>query len=483
MKILFINPNMLVHKEYEPKDASFPLGLGYLASIAQQKGHEVQIIDSLLEGFHQHRTFNEMFNEWGLSDQQLVQKISQYQPDFVGIGCTFTSRWPIVKRLSANIKREHPNILVATGGIHPSNSPEEVLQESSIDFVVIGEGEVVFGQLLECIEDKDDFTAISGLGSKKNGEIYINKEVRFINDLDSIPFPARHLLPYKKYYQFNRNSVIATRGCPFNCVFCSMQAVMGWNFRTRSAENFVDEIRQVQQTYNAMFFSFDDDNLTLHGKFVLEFCNEIIGRGLKIYWNVPNGVNINSLTFEGLQLMKKAGCYSLCLAIESGDEGILKLMRKRVSLDKAREVAEWCRKLHIFTLAFFIIGMPGETMDTMKKTKDYALSLPIDAINVSIATPFPGTPFFEECKKKGYIKSCNHDKLNIHESNIDTELLTAEQVKQFQMDFLKDFDRSKSSPFTQDVLKRAVRNPGTVNFLERLRKDYFAKSKSEFQFK
>lgn len=476
MKILFIIPNILINKSYPNKDASFSLGLGYLASIALGKGHEVKMVDTLLEGFNQSRVFNETFNEWGLSDEAVVEKVRNYNPDLIGITCTFTSRWPIVKRLSLAIKRKFPNKKIIVGGIHPSSSPQEVLKEEGVDFIIVGEGELAFEGFLDIMEKgREDYASISGLGFKKGGKLYINEEKSYVNDLDVFPFPARHLLPYEEYFKFNRNSIIATRGCPFKCVFCSMQAVMGRNFRTRSAKNFVDEIEFVQKTYHSVFFSFDDDNLTLREEFVFEFCEQIIKRGLKIYWNVPNGVNINSLTFESLSKMKEAGCYSLCLAIESADSEILEIMKKQVSLKKVQQIVEWCRQLHIFTLGFFLIGMPGETLESMERTRAYALSLPIEAINVSIVTPFPGTPFFKDCVEKGYVRNYSPDRFNIHESNISTDLLSAQQVKDFQVKFLKDFEDKKTPPFTHELLKKGVRNPGSVEFLEELKRNYFEK--------
>lgn len=473
MKILLISPNMLINKAYQPKDASFPLGLGYLASVALCNGHNVQMIDSYLEGVNQHRSFNKSFNEWGLSDDQIVERVINIHPDTIGIGCTFTTRWPIVKRLSTNIKKKLPNVLIATGGIHPSNSPEEVLHEKSIDFICIGEGELVFEQLLESIEKGSNFSNILGLGFKKNGKCYINEERNFIRDLNKIPFPARHLLPYKQYIKYNRNSVIATRGCPYKCTFCSMPTVMGRSFRSRSAKNFVDEIEYIQKTYKTIFFSFDDDNLTLLNTFVSEFCDEIIKRGLKIYWNTPNGVNINSLTLDLLKKMKLAGCYSINLAIESGDEKILEIMKKIIPLEKVRKITEWCRELHIFTLGYFVIGMPGETFDSMEKSKQFALSLPIDAINVFIATPFPGTPFFKECLEKGYINNYSYDRLNTHEASINTDFLSAENVKKYQVHFLNEFAKSKKEPFTHDLLNKVVRNPESEEFLKDYQYRYF----------
>ena len=473
MKILLINPNMLIHKDYPAKDLSFPLGLGYLAAVAENKGHQVQILDTLLEGFDQYRPFNDTFNEYGLSDEAVLDTVKVFDPDLIGIGCTFTSRWPIVKRLSSFIKRAFPEIPIVTGGIQPTNVPEDVIAHEGIDFVCIGEGELVFHDLLDALEGNLDFSEIPGLGFKQLGHVQINRQLRFVEDLDSIPMPARHLLPYEKYLKFNRNSVIATRGCPNRCVFCSMPAVMGNGYRTRSAQNFVDEIEHINATYGTRFFSFDDDNINLRKTFVLEFCDEILKRNMNIHWNTPNGVNINALDFHVLSKMKEAGCYALCLAIESGDPHILKQMNKKVSLKKVRDITGWCRELEIFTLGFFILGTPGETAASMEKTRKFALSLALDAINVSIITPFPGTSFFNECVNKGYLKDIHHDRLNIHESNISTPWLIASAVKNFQKAFLRDFSATKHSLFTMDVLTHAVRNPQSESQLKKLQDAYF----------
>jgi radical SAM superfamily enzyme YgiQ (UPF0313 family) len=252
---------------------------------------------------------------------------------------------------------------------------------------------------------------------------------------------------------------------------------MGRNYRKRSAKKVVDELELIKDRYGAAFFSFDDDNLTMDNKFIIELCDEIIRRKLNIYWNTPNGINISSLTYEGLAKMKQAGCYSTCLAIESGDERILGIMRKNISLKKVRQVVSWCRELGIFTLGLFVIGMPGENKESLEKTKEFALSLPLDVINVFIATPFPGTEFFDYCLEKGLLKDDSLDVFNCHEAVIHTGFLSPKEVKAFQLKFLEEFNSTKKVPFSLAILKRVVRNPGSLDFLVDLQQNYFGREK------
>jgi len=474
MKILLISPNTLIHRDFSAKGVSFPLGLGYLASVALSKGHEVKIIDSFFEGIKQSTQYNDTFNEYGLLDDEILKSIAEFRPDFIGISCVYTARWPIVKRLSSKIKQSFPDVFIGTGGSHPTNNPEETLGTEGIDFVCIGEGELVIAELLDAIEDNQDYISIKGLGYKFEGKLIINKEIRYIENLDSIPLPSRHLVPYEKFLQhYNRNGIIATRGCPYKCSFCSAFTVMGPNLRTRSVEKVVNEIEFLQKTYKTDFISFDDDNLTFDRNYLLELCDEIIVRDLDIRWNTPQGVNIHSLTYEGLAKMREAGCYAICIAIESGDPAILKKMNKRVPLDKARQVTEWCRELEIFTLGFFILGFPGETMESMQKSRDFALSIALDAINVFIISPYPGTKLYDDCIEKGYLEALLYDKLNSFESIINTEYLSAQQVKDFQKEFIKSFDMSKYAPFTHKVLLDTVRSPESKEQLEEIRQRYF----------
>jgi len=471
---------MLVSREYSLKEASFPLGLGYLSAIAISKNHEVKLLDTLLEGLETCRSFDDHFNEYGLLDEDILTHIRNFKPKVIGISCTFTSRWPIVSKLISKIKKEFSDVLIIIGGIHPSNAPESVLNDENVDFIAIGEGEISFEKFLRYLDGEDiRLESIQGFGFKKDGALHINKNRDFVKKLDDIPMPARNLLPYEKYIKFNRNSIIATRGCPFQCLFCSMHTVMGRNYRQRSATKVVDEIEYIKKTYNADFFSFDDDNLTLNSAFIIELCDEIIRRKINIHWNTPNGVNINSLTYEGLSKMKAAGCYSTCLAIESGDEGILKIMRKNISLEKVKQVVDWCRELGIFTLAYFVIGMPGETIESLEITKKFALSLPLDVINVFIASPFPGTEFFDYCLERGLLKNDSLTILNCHEASIDTGFLSPKEVKDFQLKFLEEFNHTKSPPFTLDILKKVVRNPESLEFLKDLQQKYFAQQSQQ----
>jgi len=474
MKILFISPNTLIHREFLAKGVSFPLGLGYLASVALSKGHEVKMIDSFLEGIDQSRQHNDTFNEYGLPDDEILKRAAEFRPDFIGISCLYTARWPIVKRLSSKLKQAFPDVLIGTGGIHPTNNPKVTLSAEGIDFVCIGEGELVFKELLDAIEDKQDYSLIKGLGYKLEGQININKEIRYIADLDSIPLPSRHLVQYEKYLQhYNRNGIIATRGCPYHCYYCSALTIMGQSLRTRSVKIIVDEIEFLKKTYKTDFISFDDDNLTFNQDYLLDLCNEIIDRNLNIRWNTPQGVNIHSLTYEGLAKMRESGCFAICIAIESGDPEILEIMNKKVNLEKARQVTEWCRELKILTLGFFILGIPGETMESMQRSRDFAITIALDAINVFIVSPFPGTKLYDDCFEKGYVEAPNYDKLNFFESTINTEYLTADQVKDFQKEFIRSFDSSKRPPFTHKVLLDTVRSPESKEQLEEIRESYF----------
>ena len=182
---------------------------------------------------------------------------------------------------------------------------------------------------------------------------------------------------------------------------------------------------------------------------------------------------LNSLTFDVLKKMKEAGCYFICLAIESGDERMHKYMNKSISLSQVKKVIDWCTELKIFTLGFFMVGMLGETMQSMEISKKFALSLPLDSATVAIATPYPNTGFYKECIKKQYIKDYQYNLLNGHECVVDTENLSAEQVKNFQVQFLKEIDDARKPPFTHPVLKKNIRYPESVEALESFIDEYF----------
>lgn len=409
MKILLLSP------PYEGGSASGgvfpPLGLAYIASVLREKKHKVKIIDFAL-GCVRKKADGQYW--YGKNYREIRKELKKYRPDLIGLGCFFSIRFPYSLQVAKICKNLFPKIPIVIGGIHATVNPYLVLKHREIDYVVLGEGEETIIKLVKAIKKKRLLSQIDGLSYRRGQKIFLNPKKNFLKNVDALPLPARDLLDMEAYIsdrtvRWNLNSkrhtsVFTSRGCVNNCTFCSMFHINGRFFRGRDPKKVVNEIEQLIKNYNIEEISFEDDNLTYDKKRVINMCREIIRRRLKFSWNTPNGISAKTLDQEVLSWMKKAGCIAVNIAIESGDPVILnKIIRKGLSLDKAKEVVKIAHKLGLVVNAYFVLGMPGETWETAQRSIDLACSLPLYDIGISYATPFKGTVLYDECLKNKYV--------------------------------------------------------------------------------
>ena len=411
-RILLINPH--TPEFVKNKDKSIPIGLLYLASVLEKYKHQVQLIDvnnDLLDLSHK----KEKADPAEYLSQEFIKRINLFKPGFVGIGCLFSGRFKNALLISRIIKKYYPNTPIVLGGIHPSIFPKEILNDYSyIDYILIGEGEYSF---LDLVENKD-IEKIDGIAFRKNGKIVVNEKKFFIENLDELPFPAYNLLNLKNYY-FDTTKwhnpkklainvplpIISSRACPYRCTFCSMYIIHGRKFRPRSAENVVDEIEYLYNNYDQRYFSFMDDNLTLDKKRILKICEEIIKRKLNIQFDTPNGVRINTLDKQVMDALVKAGLIRICVAPESGSDFIRnQVIHKGLSTKEIYDFFAFVNDYkNLYVKAFFIIGFPEETKETLNETYEMIKRLPVHQISIFNVIPFPGTALFEQCKKENLI--------------------------------------------------------------------------------
>ena len=363
-----------------------PLGLGYIASYLQQKGFSVAIVDATFQG-----------------QEKAISEVKRLRPRVLGIYSMFT-----MKQASLNFAkalREHCDLSIA-GGPLPSVEPEAFLD--SVDVVAVGEGEETMLRIVEG-KDLEDVNGIvyhddrSNASSKERqgGSILYNPAVEPINDLDSIPLPARELFDNRGYISYYREqgrtpttSIISSRGCPFACDFCS-RPVFGSTFRERSASNISDEVEQVLSLgYERVFFQ--DDCFTLTKRRVKEFCEVVKRRGLQFNWECLS--RVDTLDYEMALEMKAAGCEQVFFGLESGSDRILKIMNKSTTADRGRKAVEAANIAGLKTGAFFIIGYPGDDDDTMIETFSFASKLPLDYLSFTLPYPIPGTGLYERVK-------------------------------------------------------------------------------------
>lgn len=440
MKVLLIRPPYSADTRSLAKLADFPLGLAYIAAVLENEGHEVGVIDALIEGFDQESQLGKHLIRYGLSDEELKKRIKEFSPHLVGVSCLFSTQADNAHNVCKIVKEVNKDIITVMGGSHPSVMREEILRDENVDFVVIGEGEYTMRDLLKKLEDKVDLLSLDGLAFKRGDEIVLNPKTKFIENLDELPWPARRYFPMEKYFDPEKfqvspretpaATIISSRGCPANCIFCSIHTVWGKRFRARSAENVLEEISLLVDKYGVREIQFVDDNLTLDKKRLIAICDGIKMRFPHLKW-LAVGTAIWALDEEMLISMQESGCYRIYLPVESGDQEVLsKIVKKPLRLDKIPSLLEKMRSLRMEVEGFFVVGFPGETPEQVKRTLRYARKLNLDGHYIFYATPHPGTEMHEICKRHNYIiDELSYKDLYSRQIHIETPILPADLLR------------------------------------------------------
>ncbi len=372
----------------------FPLGIGYLAAYIRQFGYSVKIFQPSLDESH---------------DQELKEIIALFDPFLVGIS-VMTPSYPRAVEICKVIKSNDKNIITVLGGHHVSAVGKEVLEQSSnTDFAVIGEGEITFHDLLELLNsDKPHYEDIQGLAWRDNtNNIHINDNRELIKEIDSLPFPARDLVDMDQYrlhsyIDFGKKSatMITSRGCPYKCAFCSSWLTMGAKYRFRSVESIMGEIRDLVES-GIDHIVFEDDTMALKRSRIMEICDALIAMPNRPTWYCLT--RVDTMDYELAKKFKAAGCKMINFGIESGSPEILELIGKKISLVKAVEAIDACRKAGLRTQCTFIVGFPIDSEKSMDMTYDIAKKInPTIAIFFPL-TPYPGTKFYNEFLDKSLI--------------------------------------------------------------------------------
>ncbi len=400
-RVLLINPPYtLITGIKESAGHAAPLNLCYLAAYLREKVDcEVSILDCEIKTS---------------SFRQIAKYIKHFNPQVIGITSP-TPAFDHVLKVARITKRINPNTSVILGGPHPTALPFDAIKDESIDFLVMREGELSFIELVKSIisgnHDVDDMKHINGIVFKDKKQIIFTDPRSYIGNLDELPFPARDLLemdkyssaPTKKVSKFKSTSILSGRGCPYNCIHCISNCLWARKFRMRSPKNIVDEIELCVKQYGIREFNFYDDTFTISEKQVLEVCNDIVQRHLKISWICFS--RVNTLTEPMVKAMKRAGCKKISFGLESGSQKVLDIMRKQGTLEMAKKAVGLVNKYGLQVHASFMLGNVGETKKTIRQTIDFAKSLDLDNATFFITIPYPGTDLYEIALKKGYINS------------------------------------------------------------------------------
>lgn len=366
-----------------------PLGLMYIASyLKKYSKHKAEIFDVCVEN---------------ASINNILKKLKKDKFKAVGF---YTTSFNVnaVYDLVKIIKSELKDIKIILGGPHIDLFPEETAMLDGVDYVVMGEGEITLKKLLDCIENGENISTVKGVAYKFKNKATINEKRALIENLDILSFPARHLTKYKKYHSvLGKNRVSTTlmtsRGCPFRCNFCFKQ--YDGRYRMRSAINVIQEIEECIKLGINEFFFFDEI-FTANKQRVLDICNEIKKRNLKIIFDLRS--RVDTIDEEMLFKLKEAGCSRIQFGVESGTNEILLAMNKGITVDKARESVLLAKKAGLDILIDFMIGYPGETLKQIEKTIKFACELDPDYVQFGITILFPGTKIYADALTNGFLR-------------------------------------------------------------------------------
>lgn len=392
MKIVFLNPS-LTHRELygewdlsDVKSYSTPLGILSLASVARQKGHSVHLVDA---------------QALNLDTEQTIKTVLSLGPDLIGI-TAMTIYMHRAGEIAAMFKKVSPHTKVIFGGPHITALPEETMRLfPSIDIGVLGEGEKAFEEFLDTASSDNDYSRIKGTITRINNNIINNGRRDFIKDLDILPMPAWDLVPdIKSHYRLSvfgttsRRSMglVTSRGCPGQCIFCDT-GVFGHRFRCYSARYVVETIERLSLDYSVRDFLFYDDLFVGNKARLLEICELLARKDLKITWSCC--ARVDYVKPDILKIMKKAGCWMIEYGVESGSQKVLDFMKKGVNIEQIMQAMRWTREARIMAKGNFIFGNILETKESLKESIDLAIKAGMDYFQHTFLTPLPGSKAYE----------------------------------------------------------------------------------------
>ena len=396
-KIVLINPCPGVAHGINEATLTPPLGLAYLAAVLEKNGHTVRIIDAHILG-------------------STADKITAYfdgRPDLIGISANIvTYRGAIA--CATQCKKVYRDTPIVFGGPYPSSLASKILKDNTaVDAVVMGEGEYTVAEIADSLDKKNVFEGIRGVMYRFQGDYISNKSRPLIDNLDEIPFPAYHLLPDLATYRTRSRArpvgyIFSSRGCPFQCSFCNKN-IFGARWRPHSVDRVVNDITRLVEEYGVRQIDILDDNFTFDKARTHDILDRLVERHYQLSINLQNGVRIDRMDEELLRKMKQAGVFKIGFGIETANVGIQREIKKRVDLDKARNLVSTARSLGIVTIGFFIMGLPGDNAKSMKETIDYIIRLDPHMVNTTVCVPFPGTELFETVKREGvFLEDVEH---------------------------------------------------------------------------
>lgn len=395
-----------------------PLGLAYLAAAVRDAGFDVSVVDAAGSALDQIRTYPERsdFMIQGLTPAEIVARIPS-SAEVIGIGCMFSSQWPLTRIIAHEIRKHFPHALLVGGGEHATAVPEHTLRNSPLDVLVLGEGEETFVRLVQWRGDRGRWKDIPGLAFRDGDGRFVTNGLSARNcNIDELPLPAWDLFPMEEYIARHQTNgvnlgrsmpLIATRGCPYQCTFCSNPDMWTTRYVPRDPVKVVDEIEHWMDRYRVTNFDFQDLTAIVKRQWAIDFCNELIQRNLDVTWQMPSGTRSEVFDEEVADLLYKSGCRALAFAPESGSPEILKSVKKRVDLEQMLRAIRITLKRGFRLSCFIVIGFPGDNRETLKASlrlvRELAL-LGLWDVAVTKFIPYPGSALFKQLQEQGKLE-------------------------------------------------------------------------------
>lgn len=399
MKLMLVVPPSTLEIEYgefrESGSMYNSIGLGSLAAVALEAGHDVKVVECEALGYNY---------------EDLAREVAAYSPDLVGLQ-TFCTTIDRCHKCARVVKKVNPGTPVVMGGVQVSLFPDESLQTPEVDYVCVGEGENALLNLMSYLEGKMPISKVLGISYKEGGgttfTIRHNPPQPLIEDLDSLPYPARHLFPIHAYHSAaqlrGRKTLhlMSSRGCPYRCSYCTSHMTFGKTHRWSSTEKVMGEIHELKSKFGVDGLQFYDETFTMNRARVVKLMNTMIEQKLDTPWTCFTRVNL--VDKELLELMARAGCYQIFYGIESGVQRLLDLIKKDHTLDQARNAVKLTREAGIETVAAFMLTLPTETAVETEQTIQFGLEIDPDYVYWLTTTPYPGTPLYDTALSGGTI--------------------------------------------------------------------------------
>jgi anaerobic magnesium-protoporphyrin IX monomethyl ester cyclase len=481
LKFMLVNPpgKCWVRKDgsvSERKHKTPPLGLAYLAATLRKAGHEVAVLDALAENYEREWRRGD-FILYGLDAQETAARVAEFQPDIVGVSVMFSNRiWECLE-IAREVKQLLPNVKIVFGGQHSTGLPEKIIQHDEVDFVLLGECDLSIVALADSLAGRHPLSQVPGLYYKADGQVrntisHLTPKIKgegwsYLAPKDSpsprkitkLPYPAWDLFPMEKYWtsdvRIGGGDVVSTRfglmvtsrGCPWNCYFCASSLMAGYkSYRMRDVDDVMGEIDWLIREYGVEEIQFMEDNFFVNRERVIRILSELIRSFPRTVFSVPSGTDINMLDEEIIGLMAKANFHKITLAVEAGDQELQKaLISKNVQLHRVPKILSLIREHGMQSRGLFMIGFPDERREQVMKTVEMAQTLGFDDFFISLVTPFPGTPLYDECERRGLLRDdFDIDNLRYSVANIKLPDMEGEELETLRRDVWLEYHKTEA---------------------------------------